>query len=207
MLLDLDNGNCKTSRTVPAFPKMENTMTYALTRIKTFLGNEGHGLNAVITRDGKPVAFVLDDAWGGEVQYDFTNPLQNPKSYKASHANADKEERLFEDFVLAWIADRPEDQADLDKHIKTVRSYSPGLIEHKARARYAADRWVAMIVDAHQEQKRMKRLCAKKVLFRKPDEKYAHGEYHTLKAPFEPKAKEYLVKKYGPSVYILNEHI
>jgi hypothetical protein len=47
---------------------------------------EGMGFNATLLRDGKKVALVIDDACGGEFQYEFVSA---------------KEEKAFQDFVQA----------------------------------------------------------------------------------------------------------
>lgn len=46
-------------------PKIE------LKKVKTFIGNEGHGLNAEVWVDGIKTAYVIDDA-SGSIMYDFT---------------------------------------------------------------------------------------------------------------------------------------
>jgi hypothetical protein len=38
---------------------------YTVRNVKTFIGMEGQGFNATLCRDGKPIAFVIDDANGG----------------------------------------------------------------------------------------------------------------------------------------------
>ena len=45
--------------------------TYTVKGIKTFVGMEGHGYNASLYRDGKLVAFVIDDASGGSLQIEW----------------------------------------------------------------------------------------------------------------------------------------
>lgn len=45
--------------------------TYTVKGIKTFVGMEGHGYNASLYRDGKLVAFVIDDASGGALQIEW----------------------------------------------------------------------------------------------------------------------------------------
>lgn len=45
--------------------------TYTVKGIKTFVGMEGHGYNASLYRDGKLVAFVIDDASGGPLQVEW----------------------------------------------------------------------------------------------------------------------------------------
>lgn len=44
---------------------------YTVKGIKTFIGMEGHGYNASLYRDGKLVAFVIDDASGGPLQVEW----------------------------------------------------------------------------------------------------------------------------------------
>ena len=44
---------------------------YAVRKVKSLRGMEGIGFNAELCRDGKPVAYVMDDANGGEYRYDW----------------------------------------------------------------------------------------------------------------------------------------
>lgn len=44
---------------------------YTVKGIKTFIGMEGHGYNATLYRDGKAVAFAIDDASGGDLQIEW----------------------------------------------------------------------------------------------------------------------------------------
>ena len=44
---------------------------YSLRKVKTFKGYEGQGFNAELLRDGRPVAFVIDSAQGGEFEYQW----------------------------------------------------------------------------------------------------------------------------------------
>ena len=48
-------------------PKIE------LKSVKTFRGNEGYGLNATLYVDGVKTAFVIDDANGGDIDYEIFN--------------------------------------------------------------------------------------------------------------------------------------
>ena len=75
---------------------------FTLTKVKTFIGNEGHGLNAEITMDGKPVAFVLDEANGGMIQVDWFSVQGRLRSHGndaaraalLQHARAEYEEQV-----------------------------------------------------------------------------------------------------------------
>ena len=44
---------------------------YTVRKVKTFVGHEGDGFNLELLRDGVPVAFVIDDANGGEISFDW----------------------------------------------------------------------------------------------------------------------------------------
>lgn len=44
---------------------------YSVTGIKSFRGREGYGFNANLHRDGRKVAFVMDEADGGELRYEW----------------------------------------------------------------------------------------------------------------------------------------
>lgn len=61
------------------------------------------------------------------------------------------------------------------------------------------------LVGEHDVRDELKRAMRTKTLFRKPDEVYPEGEYSTVLSKFNPQVKNYLVGKYGPNVFILNE--
>ena len=52
-------------------PNNTNTHPYTVTGIKSFRGREGYGFNATLHRDGRKVAFVIDQADGGECRYEW----------------------------------------------------------------------------------------------------------------------------------------
>ena len=69
-----------------------------------------------------------------------------------------------------------------------------------------ADILVGDLLQVALEMKSLKRHCAKKTLFRLKGETYQKGEWLTVKAPFSPKVREYLVGKYADKLgEILNE--
>ncbi len=53
----------------------------------------------------------------------------------------------------------------------------------------------------------IKRICAKKTCFRKPEQTYERDEWTTLNKKFNPDVKRYLTAKYGAEIRILNEEI
>ena len=44
---------------------------YTIKGLKTFIGNEGHGYNVSLYRDGIRIAFIINDASGGEVDFQW----------------------------------------------------------------------------------------------------------------------------------------
>ena len=49
------------------------THTYGVKAIKTFRGHDGYGYSCSLTRNGKKVAEVLDDGWGGGLQISWVD--------------------------------------------------------------------------------------------------------------------------------------
>lgn len=70
-----------------------------------------------------------------------------------------------------------------------------------------ADSLVDAVFNEHMKTQELKRICKGKTCFRIPGEAYNDGEYHTLRNVFNPSVKDHLVKKYGPTVFILNENL
>lgn len=175
---------------------------YSLTKIKTFIGMEGHGLNAVILKNGKPICFVMDDASGGEVRFDFTNPGQSAKSYEQHCKGARAEEEAFAAFANAWYVASGE-----DVRARAEWAEMAGGIPFQPTFLDTMNAWVNRLVEEEVSRRTLKRKCAKSTLFRIPGTTYRDGEYHVVKAPFEPRVKAHLVQKYGPEVEILNERV
>lgn len=70
----------------------------------------------------------------------------------------------------------------------------------------SAETLIGQLMEDYLEQRQIKRLCAKKTLFRIPQKTYEPGLWSTLTRPFSPEVKSYLVQKYGTDVRILNEN-
>lgn len=168
---------------------------YTLSKIKTFNGHEGQGLNATLLKDGKPVAFILDDANGGEVDFDFRNPGQNAKSYEQHKGSAQAEEQAFAAFALNWYT---------EVYVKTreaaVFAERYGHDTTAPTEQCAMEMWVADVVDAIDTKRQLDRMAKKKTLFRIKGESYAEGEYRTIKEPYSPRVQQYLDKKYPGQV-------
>lgn len=99
-------------------------------------------------------------------------------------------------------------ETQLDAIAATQPDCEFGEGESKWSIKQDADILVGDLMNAYLEQRDLKRHCAKKTLFRLKSETYPKGAYHTVKAPFSPKVKDYLTTKYGADLdSILNETI
>lgn len=70
---------------------------YTVSKIRTFIGNEGHGFNATLHRDGKVVAEMINDASGGSIDFRW---LDRSKG-------SSKEEEIYRDYIKEF---RPDDK-------------------------------------------------------------------------------------------------
>lgn len=83
-------------------------MAYAVKGVKTFRGREGEGYNATLYRDGKKVAFVTDDASGGQLDIDWedihaprtTVQVEGYEKGKSHPVNMTPEEKALHDHCL-----------------------------------------------------------------------------------------------------------
>lgn len=162
--------------------------TYSLSKIKTFTGMEGYGLNATILKDGKPIAFVMDDATGGEVDIDFTNPGQTAKSFQQHHATAKAEFALCAAFCRAWY-----EQSGGAAH--DIAQFGA---DFDSDDRYVIEAWVNHTVDQIQNDKRLARVAKTKTLFRVEGD--SADEWRTLGSPYSPKVQAWLDQKYPSKI-------
>jgi hypothetical protein len=154
---------------------------YALTKVKTFRGRDGHGLNATLTRDGKPVAFILDEGCGGMVDFDWADQKHGESA----------EEAMFKGFIAQVVPPDPEDKGS---------TLDPRTLEQ-----FAMESWVNAEVDRMSNDKRFRKMCKTKTLFQVGAE--IGGEsFNVIKGPCLPHIREYLEKKYkGQKLRILND--
>lgn len=168
---------------------------YAITKIRTFQGREGYGLNATITRDGKPIAFVLDDANGGEMRIDFRNPGQTPKSFHGTTTqSATEAEKVFFDFARQWWNTAPEAQAVREQHADLLRKY-PNSGRGEPTGFGCACDWINTMVD----HARFVKMAQKKTLFRLKDDQ--PGTWRALSGgAYNAEAQKYLDQKFPGKV-------
>lgn len=100
--------------------------------------------------------------------------------------------------ILRWVSDDEE---------KLAMKFAAKLPDAK---KYKADgAWEIYVedlcneYDRQKEKRKMARMLTTKTLFRVNGENYEDGSWRVLKAPFSPKVKEFLDKKFGVNGYTL----
>jgi len=109
---------------------------YTIKGLKSFIGNEGHGYNVTLCRDGKKVAFVINDASGGEVDFQWCD----------------------------WKKGGSVEEATLLKFLEG--KMSPPLFPGDTESQETPSCFVAGLIDAYEIDKKMRALCKKYLLIR-----------------------------------------
>lgn len=158
---------------------------YKIRKLKSFEGHEGLGFNCELVRDNKPVAYAINDASGGGVDfrwYDNAQPKVDINTYdhqgKPHTYKGTPEEKLFvmqaNKFFYEFMG---------SQHRHNAETYIEGLIDD-----YTLDR-------------RFKRLSRTRTIFRLMEDK--PDAWRTLDKPYNPHMAKYLDNKYGRGKYIL----
>ena len=154
------------------------TAKYSLRKVKTFEGRDGHGLNAELLRDGKPVAFILDEGCGGEMRFRWNDQLHGES----------KESDLWDAFIAGEKAKL--DDTKKDEYGITEAGYMEGAA------------WVNRKVDDLENDKRFRRMCKTKIVFQ-IGAKIGGPDFQTVKGL---QFRAHVEKKYaGQKLRILND--
>ena len=154
---------------------------YEVARIKTFRGMDGQGLNAVLIRDHKAIAELLDEGCGGEMHFDWLDQKHGESA----------EEAMFKAFIEEEKLKIPADKKDPDT----------GMLE---RSYFSGESWVNAEVDRIMNERRFRKTCKTKTMFQVGD-KIGGDEFLVIKG-VDDKTRQYILKKYaGQKVRILND--
>ena len=165
---------------------------YTVKSVKSFVGMEGHGFNASLYRNGKKVAFVIDDANGGDyhfqwcdwkvpkVEIHITTHEGKPHTFKGT-----PEEKILYEIIETL----PKESSEY---------FPDGL-------KVSVDTFVSKIIDKFESERWMKRNLKSKFLFQIGD-KIGSGEYQTFKKhPSITKdwVESYITKTYPNKKYTI----
>lgn len=161
---------------------VEKGHQYSLKGVKTFRGMDGHGLNATLCRDGKAVAFLVDEGSGGMLYFDWTD----------RKGGTSVEEDLFKAFIEAERLKIPADKKDE--------------FGSNVRESWNGEYWVNGLVDEMENQKRLKRLCRTKTCFQL-DEQIGTDEFYTVKG-VGPEIRAAIERKHaGKKIRFMNDEV
>lgn len=137
---------------------------YSVAKVKSFRGTDGYGFNVDLLKDGRRIAFVIDEGCGGCLHFE-------------------------------WLDIK--DKGVLEEHVKTL----PPLKSQYGDMVLDIDLFVSSLVDEHESEKKLKRLCRTKTLFRlKADEV---GSYRVINRQYDEKVKDFIKGKYGDGVEVI----
>jgi len=172
---------------------------YSVKSIKSFMGREGLGFNANLYRGKKKVAFLRDDANGGEVDIDWVtgkNP-QTREDYPTEIA-----------WNKAWAKYHSANKVEsdlLDTHLKTLpnidsnyEGVEPLVVDAGWFVTDLVSKW-----ESEKDLRKMQRQCRTKTLFRQSNA--GQGRYQILNAVCDDAVRARLHRDFGQEVEIFND--
>jgi len=166
-----------------------STPKYTVKNVKTFRGMEGTGYECMLYRDGKCVATVTDTADGGDVNI-YWKDARKPRIEVACTNYKDE----------PWTRKCTPEEAIFVAHLETLPKEKGYGMELKV----SDGMFIERLVSAFEEEKQVRRWCKSKTVFKLKGD--AEGSYRTVKAPYGPKVKAFIMDQYGDKVVeILNE--
>jgi hypothetical protein len=156
--------------------KQEVNMALSVKGVKGFIGMEGRGFNATLYLNGKKVAFVIDSAQGGNIDYQWEGKTRDERD-----AN--------ESLVKKFIDSLPSTALDADAPEWKKSMYPDGMVKPDL------DVVVCKLVDDVENEARLKRLKKTNVVFVTPN--LSAGQMMTMKHNGNvEQAMEYLKKQH-----------
>jgi hypothetical protein len=162
---------------------------YSVKKVKTFRGSDFDGYNAELYRGKMKVADILDEGNGGEVMIDWDD--RTASKVRITAKGHDGKPREY---------DGTPEQKILIDFIATL----PPEIYDEYTLDVSDDMFVGALVDAFEEDKKLRRMCKKKTVVKTTDCKDC--EFVVISRPYDPKYKDLIMKKYGTTfIEIVNE--
>jgi len=150
-------------------------MKLSVTKVKAVAGHDdSQPFQAVLLADGKPVADLYDDGWGGGVQIHWMGGKTNIAVQEAIRKLGEQK----------YLQEHPED----------------GPEQAKENALLYGDCELTIMANDALMLKRMARLAKKNVLFTTPN--MVAGEYMTVKGSFDQAAKDWILKRHHNAIFI-----
>lgn len=174
----------RTNQELKAKLQSNQTMKFEIKKFQSMRTNDGGGFSFDLYMDGVKAAFVCDEGNGGCLFVQWSDRKQGVSEL----------EKKFDEYVKALPPEKVPDTAEAwEKEM-----YPTGF------RTLDGDMFFYTMVDAYENAKRLRRMCAKKTLFRLPED--GTEFYRTINRPFSPEVKAHIMQKY-PTAAILNESL
>lgn len=179
---------------------MANLFGFEIRKFKSFRGMEGSGFNLDLHYQGKLFARIDDDGNGGEYRYDFS---VRSRRWEQDPALQRANEAILDTIVAEAVAADP-GRFGIDVGV-------PSKLPAATLARLSRDTFIGILVDAHEAQRRLTRLCKSKTVVQIGDD-IGTENYTTYAVPFtadlKPRIAAQIAKKYpGKPVRWMNEEV
>lgn len=153
---------------------------YTIKGLKTFIGREGHGYNVNLHRDGIRVAFIIDHATGGEVDFQWLD--RNGKNWvecevtrwdgKPETVRMTPEEKLLREFLKGKM--------------------SPPCFPGDVESQMTPVEFVVSLITEHEVNQKLRKICKTKTAFRLVGDEAL--SYRAIPVVFTPKVKQNLLE-------------
>lgn len=154
---------------------------YSVKGVKSFRGMEGYGFNAVLYRDGKKIALVIDEGNGGSMIFEWTS---GPR---------------WDNFETKSLQEYAKSLPPLPADPAWGTGAEPLPMNDELL--------VAELVSEFEFQQKTRRQLKKKTLFQVGKE-IGSDEFRQISSPFSATVKTFIAQKYpGQPVRILNEEV
>ena len=160
---------------------------YSVKAVKTFHGHDGKGWECKLYRDGKSIALVVEDGWGGGLQFHWNDH---------GETRVECRKRNYDDSLITYKA-TPE-QAKLETCVLAQPQQDSPFSDDNSKMFINVDIFVSDMVNDVLVTKDVKKMLKKVAIF---DE----GKVYTYNvAPSHSKIRTEIAKKY-PKAIILND--
>ena len=164
----------------PEEQKAQQEDRWEVKGVKSFMGLDFAGYNASLYRNGKKVAFVIDEGCGGEPNFDWTSPEDQEAFADYARSVEDLSEFTGSDGYGATLPD-PE------------RYYRQMAVEFR----------ISAMVEDYEEEQRLRRKCKTKTYFRVKGD--PEDVYRCYKHKYDDRMKLHLLAKHPDIIEVLNE--
>jgi len=165
---------------------------YTINGYKSIKGTDGDAFNVNLLRDGKKVAEVMYDGRGGDWDWDWCDRTKPRIEFERLNGAGDR---------VMFLGTHEE--ACLYAAIEG-KTYTPPWSDEALQI--TPDDFIDDLINEDREHREMLKWCKTKTVFRLKTDPTDTGSWSTIAAPYSPRVKEQMLKRYGDNIaVIMNE--